>query len=239
MSWQCPICETVNQDVTPICTVCDNLAPVIESYLSIENIRLMSEYNKKLDYIHTLEAAREYEAMLNAAIEAIPLYKENGLAVEKAKHALSHLNKVKLKETITSLLNSSIEKGNYTYAYSLLEIAKSFSIDDTDLISIISEVSSLLARKDVIDRILYAAYHAMIELDITSAIQIIEEGLRKYPMSESLQIRRDDIKKMSEALKTKNIGNEIKQHDDFFDPVSKKRSKTKSNKRTNNNDFNF
>lgn len=84
MSWQCPNCETVNQDVTPVCTVCDHLAPVIDSFLSLEGIQLQTEYNAKLDEVYALESSGEYEQMLQTALEAISIYRENALAVGKA-----------------------------------------------------------------------------------------------------------------------------------------------------------
>ena len=71
MSWQCPVCETVNQDVTPVCTVCDSLAPVIESFLSLESIDNLREYNNKLDDIHRAEIEGDYDKMLDIASKAI------------------------------------------------------------------------------------------------------------------------------------------------------------------------
>lgn len=200
MSWQCPICETVNQDVTPVCTVCDHLAPVIESYLSIENIQLKYEYNEKLDLVHALEVSRDYEAMLNAALDALTLYKENGLAVEKAKHALFHLNQKKLQEITSSLLDASIDKKDYITANSILNIIENLSIDNSDFWEVKKEINSQLEYRLDIDKILEEAYKLMVMLDIKNALQIIEDGLKKYPTNKLLQIRCEDIKKMSKAF---------------------------------------
>lgn len=202
MSWQCPTCETVNQDVTPVCTVCDSIAPVIESYLSLEAIELLREYNEKLDSIHSLEAVGNYEAMLNMAMEAIALYKENSLALEKAKHALIHLNSLKLKSKISVLLDSAIDKKNYLLAFTLLKLIDSFSIDALDFSDIRSEVRSQLSRKNEIDKILDESFKAIIELDTSRALQVVEEGLSKYSTSKLLQFRRDDIKKLIGSLST-------------------------------------
>ncbi len=195
MSWQCPTCETVNQDVTPVCTVCDSIAPVIESYLSLEAIELLREYNKKLDSIHSLEAAGNFEAMLDTAMEALALYKENSLALNKAKHALIHLNNDKLKSQFSVLLNSAIEKKNYLAASVLLKLIDSFSIDAPEFSDIRYVVRSQLSRKNEIDRILDESYKAIIALDTTRAMQIVEDGLSKYSSSKLLQFRREDIKK--------------------------------------------
>lgn len=200
MSWQCPKCETVNQDVTPVCTVCDSIAPVIESYLSLEAIELLREYNEKLDSIHFLEAEGNFEAMLDTSMEAIALYKENGLALDKAKHALIHLNNAKLKSQFSILLNNAIEKKNYIVASALLKLIDSFSIESSEFFDICSEVRSQLSRKNEIEKILDESYKAIVELDTTKALQIVEDGLSKFSSSKLLQFRRDDIKKLISSL---------------------------------------
>lgn len=200
MSWICPTCETLNQDITPVCTVCDSIAPVIESYLSLEAIELLREYNEKLDSIHSLEAVGDYEAMLDTAMDAIVLYKENSLALEKAKHALIHLNNTKLKSQISGLLNSAMERKDYLTASALLKLIDSFSIDALEFSEIRTEIHSQLSRKNEIDKILEESYEAIIELDTSRALQIVEEGLSKYSTSKLLQFRRDDIKKLIGSL---------------------------------------
>ena len=200
MSWQCPTCETVNQDITPVCTVCDNIAPVIESYLSLEAIELLREYNEKLDSIHSLEASGNFEAMLDTAMEAIALYKENSLALDKAKHALIHLNNDKVKSQISTMLNSAMEKKNYFSASALFNLMDLFPIDTIEFSDIRTEVRNQLYRKNDIDKVLNESYKTLIELDTTMALQIVEEGLSKYPSSKLLQFRRDDIKKLINSL---------------------------------------
>lgn len=200
MSWQCPTCETVNQDVTPVCTVCDSIAPVIESYISLEAIELLREYNKKLDSIHSLEASGDFEAMLDTAMEAIALYKENSLALDKAKHALIHLNNYKVKSQISTMLNSAMEKKNYLAASTLFKLMDFFPIDTLEFSDIRTELRNQLSRKNDIDKVLNESYTALIELDTTRALQIVEDGLSKYPSSKLLQFRRDDIKKLINLL---------------------------------------
>lgn len=200
MSWQCPKCETVNQDVTPVCTVCDSIAPVIESYLSLEAIELLREYNEKLDSIHSLEAAGDFEAMLDTAMEAIALYRENSLALDKAKHALIHLNSDKLKSQFSELLKNSMEKKNYTAASTLLKLIDSFPKVALDFSDVRSEVCSQLSQKKEIDTILDESYQAMIALDTTRALQIVENGLSKHSSSMLLQFRIEDIKKLIGSL---------------------------------------
>lgn len=200
MSWQCPICETANQDVTPVCTVCDSIAPVIESYLSLEAIELLREYNEKLDSIHSLEVSGDFEAMLDTAMEAIALYKENSLALDKAKHALIHLNNDKMKSEISTMLHSAMEKRNYLAASALFKLMDFFPIDTLEFSDIRTEVRNQLSRKNDIEKVLNESYKAIIELDTSRALQVVEEGLSKYSSSKLLQFRRDDIKKLISSL---------------------------------------
>lgn len=200
MSWQCPTCETVNQDATPVCTVCDRIAPVIETYLSLESIELLREYNEKLNAIHSLEATGNYEDMLDTAMAAVALYKENGLALDKAKHALIHLNNDQLKKQISIMLENAIEEKNYLQASVLLNLFDAFSIDSTEFNEVRSDVRNQLSRKNEIDIILDETYKSIIELDTAKALQIVENALSKYSSSEHLQHRRDDIKKLISSL---------------------------------------
>lgn len=200
MSWQCPTCETVNQDATPVCTVCDSIAPVIETYLSLESIKLLREYNEKLNAIHSLEATGNYEDMLDTAMAAVALYKENGLALDKAKHALIHLNNAQLKRHISAMLDNAIDKKNYLMASLLLKLFDAFSIDSSEYNDVRADVRNQLSRKNDIDKILDETYKALIELDTTKALQIVEDGLTKYSTSKLLQHRRDDIKKLINSL---------------------------------------
>ena len=131
MSWQCPTCETVNQDVTPVCTVCDTLAPVIESFLSLESIEDLREYNSKLDEVHRLEISGDYDRMLDVALEAIATYKENGIAVEKAKQALKKSNEIQLASQLATLLNSTIEKKNYLAATAVIRLIENLTLKNS------------------------------------------------------------------------------------------------------------
>lgn len=200
MSWQCPKCETVNQDVTPVCTVCDTLAPVIESFLSIESIGDLSEYNVKLDEVHRLEISGDYENMLVVALEAIAIYKENGLAVEKAKQALKHLNEEQLKLQLINLLSSNTEKKNYTEATLILRLIEYFHLEISDITSIKTEIKSQLSKEKDIDEILKESYKAIVSLELSKASEIIEVGLEKYPSSKLLQFRRDEIRNLTLAI---------------------------------------
>lgn len=203
MSWQCPICETVNQDVTPVCTVCDSLAPVIESFLSLESIEELREYNKKLDEIHRVEIKGDYERMLEIALDAIAIYKENGLAVEKAKQALKHLNEDMLKFQLSTLLNATIEKKNYLAATAVIRLIENLHLEISEFDLLKAEVKGQLAKEKAqlskereIDEILKSSYRSIILLQLDEASEIVDKGLKKYPSSKLLQFRREEIKSL-------------------------------------------
>lgn len=210
MSWQCPTCETVNQDVTPVCTVCDNLAPVIQSFLSLEAIELSSEYNEKLEEVHRLQIAGEYDRMFDIALEAISIYKENGLAVEKAKQALKHISEEQLNSQLSTLLNSTIEKKNYLAATAIIRLIENFHLEVPDYVILKSEVKSQLLREKDIDEILKESYKAIITLELAKASDIVERGLKKYPSSKRIQFRRDDIRNLTSSINDLQKKSEVK-----------------------------
>ena len=200
MSWQCPICETVNQDATPVCTVCDSIAPVIESYLALEAIDSASLYNSKLDEIHAFEAAGKFEEMLNVSMEAIAIYKENRLAINKAKSALSHICESNLRSKILTILKDAADRKEDALVSSLFSILDSLSFDVRELNSIRVEVETRRHQENYISEILQNAYKSIIDFDLAKATELIEEGLIKYPSSTSLQERRTDIKHLKCAI---------------------------------------
>lgn len=210
MSWQCPTCETVNQDVTPVCTVCDNLAPVIQSFLSLETIELSSEYNEKLEEVHRLQIVGDYDRMFDVALEAIAIYKENGLAVSKARQALKHLNEEQLKSQLSILLNTTIEKKNYLAATAIIRLIENFNLEVPGFASLKSEVKNQVSREKDIDEILKESYKAIVALDLTKALEIVEEGLEKYPSSKLLQFRRDDIRNLTASINDLQKKSEVK-----------------------------
>lgn len=201
MSWQCPKCETVNQDVTPVCTVCDSIAPVIESFLSLESIEDLREYNAKLDEVHRLEIACEYDSMLKTALEAIAIYKENGIALEKAKQALKRNAEVMLTNELVSLLHTTIDKNNYLVATAIIRLIENMNLKVPELSSLKSDVSTQLSKKNEIDVILNESYKAIISLELSNALVIVESGLVKFPSSKLLHDRRDEIKNFTANIK--------------------------------------
>lgn len=193
MSWQCPNCETVNQDVTPVCTVCDHLAPVIDSFLSLEGIQLQTEYNAKLDEVYALESSGEYEQMLQTALEAISIYRENALAVGKAKQALQHIQNCKFLDILFRMLTESVDKKNLNMASALIKIFDLYGFDDSRFDSIKKDLRAQISRKNEVDKILDESYKLLVELKTPEALRVVEEGLKSHSTSKRLQFRRDEI----------------------------------------------
>lgn len=195
MSWQCPICETVNQDVTPVCTVCDNLAPVIDSYLSLAAIDRLREYNEKLDTIHVLESEGRYEEMLEESIAAIALYQENGLALEKARHALTHIQQNKLTKQLRSYLDEAVDKREYGIASDIIKIADHLRLIDDGINAYRSKVKLKISNIKEVDDYLDSSFKALMDLDTNLALQVVEEGMLEHTHSKRLKQRREDVKR--------------------------------------------
>ena len=200
MSWQCPICETVNQDVTPVCTVCEHLAPVVDSYLSLESIENLREYNDKMEKVHTLEVDKDYNGMLELATQAIALCKDNRLAIEKVQDALKKLQYVNIEKKFTSILEDSLTKKNLTLSSGIIKIAETLDISNDTFEKMKKDVKKKISRKKEVDEILQKSYRAIIDLDTNMALQIVEEGLIIHSSSKRLKNRRNDIQNLIQHL---------------------------------------
>lgn len=210
MSWQCPICETVNQDVTPVCTVCDHLAPVVDSYLSLESIETLREYNDKLEGVHSSEIAKDYSAMLDMAIQAMALYKDNDLAIEKARQAITKLQASHLEGQIIAMLESAIDKKNLNLAQGIIKIADSFGIPSDKFEELKKDIKKKLSRKKDVDEILHQSFLAIIDLNTELALKIVEEGLIIHTASKRLQVRRTEIQTFIQNLNDWKVGKQAK-----------------------------
>ncbi len=210
MSWQCPNCETVNQDVAPVCTVCDHLAPVIESFLSLEGIKLQTDYNHKLEDVHAREAKGDYNGMLEAALSAMAIYKGNGLAVKKAEIALQKIFEERVLDQVYSLLLDAHKKDDINLASDLITIYDSLNLKDARVDDIKSDIRIRVSREKEIDRILEDSFKHLISLQTDEALKIVEEGLQKYVASKRLQLRRDEIKGYIASINEKKMEGELR-----------------------------
>lgn len=200
MSWQCPVCETVNQDITPICTVCDHLAPVVDAYLSLESIETLRNYNDKLAQVHSLEINKDYSTMLELAIQAMALYKDNGLAIEKAQQAITKLQERQLEGRLTSVLKSAIEGKNLNLTQGIIKVLELFEISTDKIEELKIDLRKKLSRKRDVDSILHQSFLAIIDLKVELALKIVEEGLLVHTASKRLQERRGEIQRFIQNL---------------------------------------
>lgn len=200
MSWQCPYCETVNQDAVPVCTVCDRLAPVIETYLSLESIQSLRDYNEKLDAAYHFEAIGDFEGMLTSALDAVSIYKENGIAVDKARQAIVYINKNNIISNLTNALETAKEAGDAYRIAAILQLCENLNITNDYFRNAREQEGNNIKVIDTVNKILDDTYNAMVKLDIEQAKQIIDNALLKYPSEKLLIDRAEDIKKLAVAI---------------------------------------
>lgn len=205
MSWQCPNCETINQDITPICTVCDHLSPVVDSFLSLESIEKLRDYNDKLEEVHALEIEGRYEDMLKSSIQAMALFRDNSLAIEKAYQAIKRLQKSNLEGLLFSMIDEALNKKNLNLSAAILKLIDLLEISNDRVEEIRKEVKKKISRKKDVDEILQKTHLALIDLDTDGALRIVEEGLIIHTSSKRLQTRRKEIQTFIQNLnKRKN-----------------------------------
>ncbi|MDE6562204.1 MAG: hypothetical protein K2K75_12545 [Muribaculaceae bacterium] len=191
--------------------MCDNIAPVVESYLSLEAIAQLREYNEKLDVVNTLEIDGKYDEMLDEALNAMAVYHENRLAVKKAKHALKRIQQNNLAEQLRSLLNEAMGKKNYGVASNIIKIADLLLLSDELIDSIRPKLKLKILNIKEVDAYLDSSFNAIIECNTNLASEIVEEGLLKHTSSKRLKKRREDIKKFVTKKKEIESKKEIKQ----------------------------
>lgn len=194
MSWQCAHCETVNQDVTPVCTVCDRLSPVVESYLSLEKIQRTTEYDEKLDLIHQLENDGKYEKMFEECLEAITLYQDNHLAIKKAKVALKKAQEKKEAKKLSDIIEKAIGTNLFYEAEYAIEVWEKLGFSKSTALDYKNEVAEHLARKKAVDDVVEKASQMVFNFRPNEALQEIESALLNYHSDEKLVDLRDRIK---------------------------------------------
>lgn len=194
MSWQCAYCETVNQDAVPVCTVCDRLAPVVESYISLEKIECTTEYNEKLDLVHQLENDGEYEKMFDVAIEAIALYKDNLLAQKKAKFALKQMQEYKISKKLVDIINNAIRCHELNKVSCALDLWDEFNLCPTEVSEYKKIFAENIEKTKVIEEIITNVNKLIFNYQPLEAQQLIESVLPKFPTDERLLTLRDKVK---------------------------------------------
>lgn len=207
MSWQCVYCETINQDAVPVCTVCDRLAPVIESYLSLENIDCTIKYNEKLDLIHQLEENGEYEKMLETAVEAIALYKNNSLALKKAKEALKLIYEKLISQKLKKIIDIGFDSNQFDLVSGALNIWRELGLTSSIAQESENKLAWHLKNKKTIDETIYEVTQLILDYQPSEAERIIENVLDGYQTDGRLLNLRNKIRNFIQEQKRNNLKN--------------------------------
>lgn len=190
MSWQCPYCETVNQDAVPICTVCERVAPVVESFLSLEQIDHAREYEELLSDVYTFEAEQDYDKMLQTALKAASTFTQNDTAISKVHLAIKLAYEKKFQDYILSKIAEFSERENYVIANAYICLWQNLKFDNSLILSYVETVNAELDRACHKDQILRQVTDNIFNGAFTDALTIIEtELLSNKDSTELLDIR--------------------------------------------------
>lgn len=209
MSWQCPYCETVNQDAVPICTVCERVAPVVESFLSLEQIDHAREYEELLSDVYSFEAEQDYDKMLQTALKAASTFTQNDTAISKVHLAIKLAYEKKYQDYVLSKISENIECKNYATANAYISLWQNLKFDNALILSYIETVNAELNKASHEDKILRQVTDNILNGAFTEALTIIETELLTYKdSSELLDIRskvQNLIKNIEHKEKTRKL----------------------------------
>lgn len=186
MSWQCPYCETVNQDAVPICTVCERIAPVVESFLSLEQIDHAREYEELLSDVYSFEAEQDYDKMLQAALKAACTFTQNDTAISKVHLAIKLAYEKKFKNYILSKIVEYTECNNYTMASAYVSLWQNLKFDNSLILSYVETINAKLNIASNKDQILRQVINNILNGAFSEALTIIETELLTYKDSTEL-----------------------------------------------------
>ena len=186
MSWQCPYCETVNQDAVPICTVCERVAPVVESFLSLEQIDHAREYEGLLSEVYSFEAEQDYDKMLQVALKAASTFIQNDTAISKVHLAIKLSIENKIQEYILTKVKELVDKNEFASAQSFIALWHNLKFDKSMISAygkLVDEELSIVAHKDLINNRLV---NSVLNGNFSEALTIIETEILTHGKSTEL-----------------------------------------------------
>jgi hypothetical protein len=183
----------VNQDVTPMCTVCDHIAPVIESYLSLEKIKHAREYTDMLSEITKFENRGEWTKMIQASLDAISIYKDNDVAFQKLRIALKSELDDRMVKSLSNLINSALKKQDYMYADVILNLWSKLGVPKEKMSSFKYDVSKHKKYKEHIDKVMSDILDSILKLEYQKAIELVDIELNAYPSEKLLKERKEQL----------------------------------------------
>lgn len=203
MSWQCPYCETVNQDAVPICTVCERVAPVVESFLSLEQIDHAREYEELLSDVYSFEAEQDYDKMLQAALKAASTFTQNDTAISKVHLAIKLAYEKKSKSYILSKIVQYTECNNYTLANTYVSLWQNLKFDNSLILSYIETINAGLNIAAHKDQILRQVTNNILNGAFSEALTIIETELLTYKDATELLDLRSKVQNLIKNIEHK------------------------------------
>lgn len=202
MSWQCPYCENVNQDAVPICTVCERVAPVVESFLSLEQINHAREYEELLSEVYSSEASSDYENMLTAALKAASTFNQNDVAVSKIHLAVKLQYEKSLRDNLLENIKKQIEEGQYFDAQASIRLWHFFRFDNMLIVPFSEKVEKELAKltrdkalKDEITQFIIDGNHS-------EALRVVETEILSNPDVPELKELRSKIQNIIKSTES-------------------------------------
>ena len=203
MSWQCPYCETVNQDAVPICTVCERVAPVVESFLSLEQIDHAREYEELLSSVYSCEADHDYDKMLELALKAASTFSQNDTAISKVRLAIKLAYEKKSQEYILSKIAEYTESNNYTIANAYICLWQNLKFDNSLILSYVEKINVELNRAGHIHQILKQVTDNILNGAFSDALTIIETELLTHNDSTELLDLRSKVQNLIKNIEYK------------------------------------
>ncbi len=203
MSWQCPYCETVNQDAVPICTVCERVAPVVESFLSLEQIDHAREYEELLSSVYSYEADHDYDKMLESALKAASTFSQNDTAISKVRLAIKLAYEKKSQDYILSKIAEYTDYNNYTIANAYISLWQNLKFDKSLILSYVEKINVELNRACHIDQILKQVTDNILNGAFSDALTIIETELLTHIDSTELLDLRSKVQNLIKNIEYK------------------------------------
>lgn len=212
MPWQCTYCETVNQDAVPICTVCERIAPVVENFLSLEQIDHAREYEELLSDVYSFEAEQDYDKMLQAALKAASTFTQNDTAISKAHLAIKLSYEKNLQDYILSKIVEYTEGNNYTLANAYVSLWQNLKFDNSLILSYIETINAELNIASHKDQILRQVTNNILNGAFSEALTIIETELLTHKDATELLDLRSKVQNLIKNIEHKEKPRKLPKH---------------------------
>lgn len=209
MSWQCPYCETVNQDAVTICTVCERIAPVVESFLSLEQIAHAREYGELLTDIYDYEKEGDFDRMLAAALKAACTYNQNDVAISKIQLAIKLSHEKIFQVFILAKIKENIDLKLFSAADAYIQLWNAMGYNNDPIASYEFEVYNEQRKKEYKIEVTKKIFNHILSGLPSEALTLVETELIKSPDDSELSDIRSKIqnliKSSSPYKKSRNI----------------------------------